>query len=785
MKKKRMVAIATAITMFTYGLLTGCSSSGSGEGQESQDTASQEEQVEQVDTLARAQINKLIASTDESYEKYAKSIMDEMSENYCNDASGFRTAGSDAELAAADRIVEIYEEIGLETEKVPVTIDKWQFNDATLTMTYQGENGEEEINLTNKDKEIASYATSGTVQSSRNTDWNNLEIVNVGDGTMHGYDKARKGNEDEDFFNNKIVMAGLNQEDEYWISNIYNEAHAQGAAGLITYQKTIKNFEEASGDGMFNPGESIEDWDTVIVQDLETFDFDIPCIAISPRDAHKIKKALKQNAKNSDKAAKVKLYVDNEVVKSQTAYNVVATIKGTGNTGQRFLFDAHYDKYAAGFQDNSSAVGLSAAIAKAIVDADIKPYNDIVFISSCAEEWGQIDAEFVWAMGAWKLMHEAKHDEWSTSTLGGITYEEVAGPFGDETYLYGTHETEGIMKNFVKDDLLSEYEGNVKPAITTVTGAEGSAECNMVCYQLNGVPSYCPGSGELDIIAGENSTEHTKYDDDRTYDADSVAYKIIQDAAIALYVDSTPANVLDFGKRAAVLEEAMPEGDAEDKAEAYTQAVKDLRTAGKKLKAKGKQINADFQQAYENGDEEAMENLRKKAVEYNKTSLEAFLLGQEKFICLNSWYGIQPRQQSIGENIKIINKVLKQVDNGKYAKAAMTAGTLWSSNEYQVFDFSRENYETKLDAYNSVSLKKRNETNWATKDISPMLDSYEATALLGQIAYELIDANEENVNGVKEAYNDVLGQLNTLYVEAVDQSIDGMNDVTECINAGL
>ena len=36
--------------------------------------------------------------------------------------------------AAADYIATQMESIGLEVEKVPVTVDKWQFNDASLTM---------------------------------------------------------------------------------------------------------------------------------------------------------------------------------------------------------------------------------------------------------------------------------------------------------------------------------------------------------------------------------------------------------------------------------------------------------------------------------------------------------------------------------------------------------------------------------------------------------------------------------------------------------------------------
>ena len=56
-------------------------------------------------------------------------------EQYLSNELGFRTAGSDAEHKAADFLADQMKEIGLEDiEKVPVEVDKWQFNDASLTI---------------------------------------------------------------------------------------------------------------------------------------------------------------------------------------------------------------------------------------------------------------------------------------------------------------------------------------------------------------------------------------------------------------------------------------------------------------------------------------------------------------------------------------------------------------------------------------------------------------------------------------------------------------------------
>ena len=91
---------------------------------------------------------------------------------YLSNELGWRTAGSDAEHAAADYIAAEMESIGLTVEKVPVTVDKWQFNDASLT-------------IADTDIQImpASYATNGT-----DADGITAQLVDVGTGTAAEYE---------------------------------------------------------------------------------------------------------------------------------------------------------------------------------------------------------------------------------------------------------------------------------------------------------------------------------------------------------------------------------------------------------------------------------------------------------------------------------------------------------------------------------------------------------------------------------------------------------------------
>lgn len=122
------------------------------------------------------------AANDESFyqdavNKYVEAIdMDyayNLTETLSTDTSmhenvlGFRTSGSDAEHRAADFIAKQMESIGLQNvEKIPVTVDKWQYNDASLT-----------IEGTDIDLMPVSYMVNGTDENGITA-----EIVDCGTG---------------------------------------------------------------------------------------------------------------------------------------------------------------------------------------------------------------------------------------------------------------------------------------------------------------------------------------------------------------------------------------------------------------------------------------------------------------------------------------------------------------------------------------------------------------------------------------------------------------------------
>ena len=121
--------------------------------------------------------------------KYAYNISKALAEDddLLSNELGYRSAGSDAEHKAADYIEKEMGKIGLETEKIPVTVDKWQFNSASL-----------KIEGTDIQMMPASYQLSGTSKEGIVA-----EMVDVGNGTAADYEgKDVEG---------KIVLAGVDQ----------------------------------------------------------------------------------------------------------------------------------------------------------------------------------------------------------------------------------------------------------------------------------------------------------------------------------------------------------------------------------------------------------------------------------------------------------------------------------------------------------------------------------------------------------------------------------------------
>lgn len=337
---------------------------------------------------------------------------------------GFRTSGSDAEHRTANYLAKEMKAIGLKNvEKIPVNVDKWQYNDASLT-----------IEGTDIDLMPVSYMVNGTDENGITA-----QIVDCGTGFAKDY-------EDKDV-EGKIALVGVDQFNESWIGGYIYEAYEHGAKALVTY--------DLDGYGRFSD-------DDHQIQDVCAEDI-MPTTIITMSEYKQIKKALKQG---HDMAT---LKVDSVMEEGNgTSYDVVGYIPGKSHD-QQIIFAGHYDMYFTGFQDDCSAIGTIMSMAKTMIDSGYVPENDIVVVAHGAEEWGATGTEFDWTRGAYELINNV-HPEWANKTLALFNFELDAYDDGSDTFMVTcVPEYASLVKSLVDSGALNGAVKEYKNGISTKT----------------------------------------------------------------------------------------------------------------------------------------------------------------------------------------------------------------------------------------------------------------------------------------------------------------------------
>lgn len=779
------------------------------------------------DTSITADAKKIIENIDL---KYAEKVMDTLAydKTYFDDVTGFRTSGSDAEHKASEYLASKWTEIGLsDVERVPVKTDKWQFNKAALSMVNQAAGVDASV------KTIVSYASNGTVQKAKaGNSVYQAGAEGVKDGELiylnHGYlsdyeayydeqgltkekmqaaagqgttvtdadvEKARK-----DHMKNKIVLADINQDDEYWITPHYSEAYEQGAAALVTYTSQYIDTDQNKWE---------EKWQTAIqIQDLCAADY-IPCVAINRQDGLKLKEAYEKLQKAvADKtitaeAAKgsSKLMVDNEVVKDGgTAYNVVGTIKGTGNTGQRIMLAGHYDKYFYGLNDDCAAIGLIAGVAKAMKDSGYEPYYDIVFVAHAAEEWGKIGVEADWGQGAWEMITEAK-PEWQNTIIALLNYELPAKKTTENKLsanISGGRESDTIIQGFLKDSgltsLFPQKNGTLKERYY-----DAQPMSDAICYQYaGGVPCY-----EVQATAGTKvpspSTYHTPYDDYEDYSSAAMDYAITISAALAAYIDGTPAMELDYDARCDALEQSMTGNDAlyrEAKVDAagFKAALSDLRTANKAYVEKAQAINAEYEAAFAaKADADALKAIRAKGDALNAVTLKAYKELNDSFLAMSGGSAACMFHEIPQTNIATLDEMIAALNASPYdvERFMSNAWKLNTAVEYMCYEFSREvclaGIPTGFPGYmNLLDKEHKDKFNWAVTDNRMYTKSFAPTDTFG-LTYDWIHSDTTGLSqsDAAQQYTKArTGQLGYLK-EAMDKELKGMQAIKALLNSSI
>ncbi len=672
-------------------------------------------------------------------ERYAYEIAETLAYDpeYLSNSLGFRTAGSDAEHAAAGYIAQQMEAIGLEVEQVPVTVDRWQFNDASLTLAG-----------TDIDIMPASYATNGT-----DGDGISAPIVDVGDGTAAAYEgKDVEG---------KIVLAGVDQWNEAWIDQYMHEADLHGAAAIVTY--------DTGGYATYSD-------EMINMQDVCADDV-MPCVSISASQYRQLAEAIEAG---NDMAT---LIVGNEMQEEQgTSYNVVGRLKGRSDD-QQIIVSGHYDVYFNGFQDDSCAVGLVLAMAKGMVDSGYQPENDILFIAHGAEEWGASGTQFDWTTGAWEMINTA-HPEWAGKTIAMINFELPAFYDGmSQGQISCVPEFAALTKSFVEESgLLAEPIDAVYPDGISSESVDTNTMEDGVSYRASGVPYFVniPGTQE-----GENGwiqqRYHTAADDKDTYSAAVMQTNLNTFGALAIYLDQTPALKLDLRAACDDLQEALDTTLAEDAAQPYLAALEELRSAVQTHQETIDAVNREYQDALAEGaDQQTLDEIRARGRALNSKTLEAFRFVQDHFIGILSTSDIVIKHEAYQDNVELIEDVIDALDQGTLSNeegngALDLAWMINGGTEYGYYSFSVETNTISK----SFLLEESNPDDlfWGTGKGAVLADTYPATVSL----LEKAESGDSDFSEEIALYTRELEEQRQLLQEMIRQESSSMRQLSELL----
>ena len=532
---------------------------------------------------------------------------------------GFRTSGSDAEHAAADYIVEEMKNIGLQNvEKIPVTVDKWQFNGASLTID------DTDIHIT-----PVSYMVNGTEE-----DGLEAEIVDCGTGFAEDYvGKDVEG---------KIALVGVDQYNEAWIDAYVYEADAHGASAIVTY--------DLDGYGRYSDDEhQIQD---ACVEDI------MPIVCITKNEYNSISQQIKKGH------TKATLKIDSKMIQDGgTSYDVVGYIPGVHHD-QQIIFAGHYDMYFTGFQDDCSAVATAMSMAKGLIDSGYIPQNDILVVAHGAEEWGATGSEFDWTRGAYELINSV-HPEWAQKTLALFNFELSAYDTGDEAFsITCVPEYANLVKILWENEALKESVKEFKNGLNVETYDATTME-DGVSYRAAGVPYFlnttdtCSATGAQE---GEYTwTElhyHTESDNAATYSEKFMKANIGVFGSIAITIDQNPAMYLDFERTCDNLENSIDANYAQEVGidiEVWNENLKAFRNKAKQLNKKAEDINARYANT-------PIDEIYNEGKLYNQQILSLFKQVQDAFIGIQFSSDIVVKHEGYLENVKLLDGIIQALN---------------------------------------------------------------------------------------------------------------------------
>lgn len=566
-------------------------------------------------------------NTDWSYQ-----LARRMEKEKTNPVLGYRTAGSPAEAATGDMLYHEMIQIGLsDVTKDTFTLDGWEFQKAVLK--YTDSHGIEHI------FQMGGYQTDFLTDG-----FKDYELVYLGRGTSSEYDGIDvKG---------KIVLAEINQRDEWWISFPVYQAYLRGAAALIAVQ--------ANGYG--------EIADTALnAQDIAGPEY-APAFSISQADARILKEDLKEKS-----SIHVSLDACSKVMPNVKASNIVGRIPGT-ETDSMILLSAHYDSYFDGFQDDNTAVAMMLGIARALIKGGYRPAHTLVFCAMAAEEWGVTDSKYDWSTGAYNEIFRV-HPNWQGKIIANLNFELPAHAHNTRDAIRCTYEYTDFIREFT-DSLRVPAEA-YPDGITVLYPIETwSDDFSMA---IAGVPSMVN-----DFSAGPfmQNYYHSQYDNQDVYQEPVFRFHHECYLKLVMEADCLVLPPLNFSRTINAIIESIQETAPSFAYEEINSLIQQLQNIIKCTDAVYNRI-CDINKEYLTlSDQDSRISFRRKYMESFLELLKIFRKTQDYFVRLNWQDEVIFPQAAASKNVCQIEKALKaltenditdalrslyQVDNNMYA----------------------------------------------------------------------------------------------------------------------
>ena len=661
---------------------------------------------------------------------YSCRLAKQMEREKTNPVLGFRTAGSHAEKATGDFLYEEMRSIGLtDVQKEEFWLDSWTFGRAVLRFKDSG------------GKEYTCQL--GAYQTNFETDgFQEYELVYVGRGTAADYKNLD--------VRGKLVLADINQRDEWWINYPVYQAYLKGAVGLIAVQ--MQGYGEV-------------DDEALNAQDIAGPEY-APAFSISRRDAALLKDRLCEN----ERSVRVELDACSRVERNRPAYNITGKIPGT-ETDQMILLSAHYDSYFDGFQDDNCAVSMTFGIAKALLESGYRPRHTIVICALAAEEWGVCDSKYDWSTGAWNQVFRI-HPEWQGKVLADLNFELPAHAHSSRDAIRCTYEYADFLKKFADEMIVPEDA--YPDGLTVLAPIETWSDDFSVA--ISGIPSMVNEFSSAEFM---ETHYHSQFDNDEYYNADVFRFHHELYGLLVMAFDRVRVAPVNIGRTLQALQESVrPVTGREDREaicillERTAEAKKIADEVYRKVKEINGVKNADAACCIHKGGQESHTEANERNAALQKQLLYLFRKCQDYFVRLNWHDEVLFPHEAAQSNLRHIGDAIRSLES-KDMTAALDALYLVDNNQY-AFQFDDEVYHYFTEY---VLNQEKDRLQWGAGRIVHHVD----------LAKEVKSLQRKIRNGGQDARDELeaLRKMEEEQLACFDDDIRYMTQAVDTLTAGL